>query len=72
MVKIDKAHAVRSVFNANTVDDLAKAKCNGFALTARAEWSNECKPKRRERSQFSADPPNEKGERDVRQELDPR
>jgi hypothetical protein len=28
-------------FNANTVDDLAKAECNGSALTARAEWSNE-------------------------------
>jgi hypothetical protein len=46
-------------FNANTVDDLAKAECNGFALTARAEWSNECKPKRCERGQLSAEPPNE-------------
>jgi hypothetical protein len=44
-------------FNANTVDDLAKAECNGFALTARAEWSKECKPKGCD--QLSAEPPNE-------------
>jgi hypothetical protein len=59
-------------FNANTVDDLAKAECNGFALTARAEWSNECGEGLIEPDQLSADPPNEKGECDVRQELDPR
>jgi len=46
-------------FNANTVDDLAKAECNGFALTARAEWLNECEPEGCERGRRSADPPNE-------------
>ena len=46
-------------FNANTVDDLAKAECNGFALTARAEWSNECSKGLFEPDQLSADPKNE-------------